>query len=261
MTSFKIVGTGPAKVLLLPGLMGTRDGFDAMLAYADLARFQYAVLDYRGYGGARDHPGPFTLAAAAADAVALAGELGWKRLLLAGHSVGALIAQLAALAMPEQVCGLVSIAGMSGAGGVRDARRRQLMLTAAVDPVQRATLVDAGSGGRYGAGFSRALVQSSWDAIAPAAFIAYAEDAAATALAPSVAGSSLPLLLLIGAHDPVNTAARAEATSLQWYRHATLTLLQDAGHYPMIEAPALTVSAIERFAASLEVEAGAGAGA
>lgn len=249
MTTYKIVGTGSTKVLLLPGLMGTQAAFDAMLAFADLERFQYAVMDYRGYGASRHRDGLFTLAEIAADAAALAGHLDWQRFAIAGHSIGALAGQMAALAMPDKVQGLVSVAGMNGGGGARDPKRRQLLLDAASDLDKRIALIDAGSGRQYGAGFARAVAQSSWEQIAPAAMTAYAEDAAATDLAQRVAGSALPLLAIVGELDPVNTADRARASTLLWYRRSSLDLFQGVGHYPMIEAPARTVGAIERFVA------------
>lgn len=61
MKSFKLISHGPNKVLLFPGLIGTRDAFDDMLRYADLDTFQYAVAEYRGYGNARAEAGLLTL--------------------------------------------------------------------------------------------------------------------------------------------------------------------------------------------------------
>ncbi|MFD2272672.1 alpha/beta fold hydrolase [Undibacterium arcticum] len=53
MNTFTTVGVGGTKVLLLPGLFGANEAFDAMLAFADTERFQYVVMDYRGYGRAK----------------------------------------------------------------------------------------------------------------------------------------------------------------------------------------------------------------
>lgn len=247
MTTFKIVGDGSIKVLLLPGLMGTQSGFDAMLAFADLELFQYAVMDYRGYGDSRHHEGRFTVAEIAADAAALVDDLGWRQVAVVGHSIGALVAQLLGRARPAQVFALVSVAGMSGSAGARDPQRRQLLADAATSLAARVALVDAGSGRQYGPGFARAVARSSWQQIEAAAFAAYGRDAAATDIAPPASSSVLPVLVIVGECDPVNTAERARASTLQWYRQSSLIVLQGIGHYPMIEAPAHTLTAIERF--------------
>ena len=58
-------------------------------------------------------------------------------------------------------------------------------------------------------------------------------------------GSEVPFLAVVGRHDPGNTEA-ATATTRRLYAHATVEVI-DAGHYPMIECPALTMAVVERF--------------
>jgi hypothetical protein len=43
MSTFKVVGIGEKKVLLLPGLPGAQDAFDVMLQFADKESFQHVV--------------------------------------------------------------------------------------------------------------------------------------------------------------------------------------------------------------------------
>lgn len=247
MTTFKLAGIGATKILLLPGLMGTNAAFDAMLEFADLERFQYAVMDYRGYGNSLHREGRLTIGEIAADAAALIDSLGWSQLAIAGHSIGALAAQIVAQARTEQVFAIVSIAGMTGSASARDPQRRQFLLDAAGNLATRIDLVDGGSGRQYGAGFARAVASSSWGQIAAKAFAAYSKDAAATDIEHQMAGSALPMLAIVGECDPVNTVERARASTLRWYRRSSLLLLNDIGHYPMIEAPARTITAIENF--------------
>jgi pimeloyl-ACP methyl ester carboxylesterase len=248
MNNFKLVGAGPRKILLLPGLLGTRDAFDAMLAYADTATYQYACFEYRGYGEALHEAGACTLDEALGDIGAAVAQLDWGRFTVAGHSIGALLAQMLALQMPQHAQALVSLAGMSARGGARDPQRQQMLARAAIDEAQRRRMVDAGTGGHYGPGFASAVVQSTWHAIRPDAFAGYASDAARIDISAQVDGSGLPLLALVGEFDPVNTAALARETTLRWYRNARLDVLPGAGHYLMLEAPAACVSAIEAFA-------------
>jgi pimeloyl-ACP methyl ester carboxylesterase len=248
MKPYKVMGWGPVKVLLLPGLMGTRHGFDTMLDYADLECFQYAVPDYRGYGQLQRTAGDYTLDEIAADAASALDQLGWTQAIVGGHSIGALAAQMLALARPQQVRAVVSLAGMSARGSGADEARQQRLRAAARDRALRLEMVAAGCARQYSPGFARSVVDASWLCIVPEAFAGYAADAARTDIARQVEGSALPMLVLVGERDPVNHAALARQTTLRWYPNAQMEVLAGVGHYPMQEAPAQAMTALERFA-------------
>src|SRR5260221_13515551 len=99
MKSYKLIGVGPRKVLLFPGLLGTQDAFDDMLKYADVDGFQYAIAEYRGYGASKKVDGLFTLREAVIDACKLVEFLGWQQFAVGGHSMGALTAHMLAVAL------------------------------------------------------------------------------------------------------------------------------------------------------------------
>lgn len=250
MKSFKLIGHGPRKVLLFPGLLGTRDAFDDMLRYADLDAFQYAIVEYRGYGHARNEPGLFTLREVVIDAVRLVDFLGWTRLAVAGHSLGALAAQILAVALPHRVDAIVSIAGLSAKGASADPQRLRFMEGVAYSREQREVLVRGGTDGRYTSGFARALVGSTWDEIDGEALASYALDASRTDIRAQVEALDTPILVLVGEYDSACSEAAAHETTLQWYRRATLQVLLGAGHYPMVEAPARTLCALEHHVAT-----------
>jgi pimeloyl-ACP methyl ester carboxylesterase len=250
MKSFKLIGHGPRKVLLFPGLLGTRDAFDDMLRYADLNTFQYAIVEYRGYGHSRNEPGLFTLREVVIDAVRLVEFLGWSRLAVAGHSLGALAAQMLAVALPHRVDAIVSIAGLSAKGASSDPQRQRFMQELARSREKREALVHGGTGSRYASGFSRALVASTWDDIDGDALASYALDAGRTDIHVQVESLETPILVLVGEYDPNCSEAAARETTLRWCRCATLQVLSGAGHYPMIEAPARTLTALEHYVAA-----------
>ena len=247
MKSHKLVGTGPLKVLLFPGLLGTRDSFDDMLKYADTDAFQYAAGEYRGYGQSRAEPGLMTLREIVLDAVRTIEFLGWTELAVAGHSLGALAAQMVAVAMPQRVKTIVSIAGLSARGADADLQRLAFMGEAAVSHEKREALFRKGTADRYSVAAARAVVAKSFDSISPAAFASYARDASTTDISDEVRGLSVAVLALIGEHDPNCTERLANETTLSFFRKAELEVIAGAGHYPMIEAPLQTVAALERF--------------
>src|SRR5215831_17041380 len=63
--------------MALHGWFGSARGWGSLPDYLDGSAFTYVFPDLRGYGGRRDVTGEFTMAEAAADALALADELGW----------------------------------------------------------------------------------------------------------------------------------------------------------------------------------------
>src|SRR2546430_13160513 len=71
--------------MALHGWCGSARGWGSLPEYLDGSAFTYVFSDLRGYGGRRDVTGEFTMAEAAADALALADELGWGRFALGGH--------------------------------------------------------------------------------------------------------------------------------------------------------------------------------
>ncbi|MFE2019777.1 alpha/beta fold hydrolase [Streptomyces sp. NPDC059499] len=70
--------------------------------------------DLRGRGASAELPGPYGIAAHADDAAALAGALGPGRVVLAGHSMGAFVAALAAVRHPGRFGPLVLVDGGFG---------------------------------------------------------------------------------------------------------------------------------------------------
>lgn len=67
--------------------------------------------DLRGRGGSGDLPGPYGMAAHAADCVAVLDALGVDRAAVVGHSMGAVVASVLAHGHPERVARLVLVDG------------------------------------------------------------------------------------------------------------------------------------------------------
>jgi pimeloyl-ACP methyl ester carboxylesterase len=247
MNSFKLIGSGQKKFLFFPGLLGTQDAFDDALQYADLAHSQYAVMNYRGYGSMINMPGRRNLGEIVTDAYRLIEYLGWNEVILVGHSVGALAAQMTAIALPERTKAIISLAGLSLAGGGHDATRLQRIRDAAGSLDKRIAMVAGGTGGQYTDAFARKVAQATWDQISPDAFASYGTDGINTSIAAPEDKFDTPILVVVGERDPGNTVAAAKETTLNWYKHATLEVLTAVGHFPMIEAPATVMSLIDTF--------------
>jgi pimeloyl-ACP methyl ester carboxylesterase len=66
--------------------------------------------DHRGWGAARELPGPYGIEELADDALTIVAELGLERYVLVGHSMGAKAAQLPASRRPEGLAAVALIA-------------------------------------------------------------------------------------------------------------------------------------------------------
>jgi 3-oxoadipate enol-lactonase len=103
------VGVGGRGLLLVHGFTGGRVDFaDHLDALAELGWWVVAP-DLRGHGSSW-HPeeeSDYSFEHFAGDILALVDALGWERFVLLGHSMGGMIAQVAAFERPEVLDGLV----------------------------------------------------------------------------------------------------------------------------------------------------------
>jgi pimeloyl-ACP methyl ester carboxylesterase len=107
-------------LLLLHGALTDASEFGAT-APALAERFRVIMPERRGHGHTPDLPGPISYDLMAHDTVAFAEALGLGRVHLVGHSDGANVALLVALARPDLVDRLVVISGNYHFSGVLDA--------------------------------------------------------------------------------------------------------------------------------------------
>jgi pimeloyl-ACP methyl ester carboxylesterase len=105
----QIVGSGPNKVICLNGWFGHARGWGPLMHSLDTQHFNYAFMDYRGYGARKGSGGPYTIAQIGHDVLALADHLGWQRFSLVGHSMGGLGIQQVLADAPARVQALVGI--------------------------------------------------------------------------------------------------------------------------------------------------------
>jgi 3-oxoadipate enol-lactonase len=105
-------------------------------AWPGAAGFDLVAYDHRGLGRSRvDGPqAQPQMADFAADALALADQLGWERFLLLGVSFGGMVAQEVAIRAPARVIGLVLACTSSGGAGGASAPLHEL---AALPPPER----------------------------------------------------------------------------------------------------------------------------
>ncbi|MGW4380458.1 alpha/beta fold hydrolase [Kitasatospora sp. NPDC004531] len=241
------VGTGDHHVLVLHDWFGTSAGWGPFLDYLDGDAFRYAFLDYRGYGQRKDVPGAYTLAEIAADALALADQLGWERFSLVGHSMGGKAAQQVLADAPQRVRKLVGLAPVPAGAYPLDEAGEALFYGAAEDRDKRLAILDLVTGRRAGRVWLDRMVDQSLRLSDPKAFDGYVHDWATADLADRVTGNPVPVKVIVGEHDLALTADVMRGTFLAHYPNAELEELAGSGHYPMYEAPVALAASLEAF--------------
>jgi pimeloyl-ACP methyl ester carboxylesterase len=246
-SSHVTVGSGDHRVLALHGWFGSARGWGSLPDYLDGSRYTYAFMDLRGYGGRKQDAGDFTMEEAAADAVALADELGWDKFSLVGHSMSGQAIQHVLLAQPGRVHRVVALNPVPATGVPFDEDGWALFSGAAASRDNRFAIINFTTGGRLPAAFVDHVVQHSLDHSTTEAFGAYLESWGKTDFSERVKGNPAAVKVIVGEHDPALGAAVMEQTWLQFYPAAELEVMPNAGHYPMFETPAALAASIEEF--------------
>jgi pimeloyl-ACP methyl ester carboxylesterase len=253
------VGSGSHHVLAVHGWFGSARGWGSLPEYLDGANYTYVFADLRGYGDRKQASGHFTMEEAAADAVALADELGWDSFSVVGHSMGGKIAHQVLLQAPSRVRALIGVNPVPAAAVPMDEQTWGLFHGAADNPGNRAAIIDFTTGSKLTKAFIDQLVRHSLDNSTVEAFAAYllswaksdfsGQVTPGTTTVPTgtVPTNTVPVQVIVGETDPALSAAVMEQTWLTYFPGARLEVLANAGHYPMFETPVALATSIEGF--------------
>ncbi len=244
---YQTLGNGPRKVICLNGWFGHAGNWGPFVNSLNREAFTYAFMDYRGYGMRRGSGGPWTMAQIAADALAVADDLGWQTFSLIGHSMGGMAIQRVLAEAPTRVRALVGISPVPAGGVPFDDQGWALFSSAAQDPTARRMIIDLTTGNRLSATWLDAMTAASVASADEAAFAAYLEAWARTSFTERIRGLEVPVLVIAGEHDPALGADTCRATWLADYPKATLQIMANAGHYATEETPVALATAVENF--------------
>lgn len=253
-THFTVTASGRGRPILIVHPGGSTSSSWRRVAEALAADFRVLLFDRRPYRipGAIG-PTPTTIADEVADVVAIAAAVG-QRVLLVGHSSGAVIALEAALASRTSFVGLVlyepPVAVTTPLGGDALARANQAL--------------DAGDAGRAMKIHMREIVQAPslpvsllplfpplWRQMTMFAPGQISDDNALESLGVGVdryAHVDIPTLLLGGARSPRHLRHRLDALAAVMPNVESIVILKGQGHLANARAPAKVARIIETFA-------------
>ncbi len=246
--SYVTVGSGDHRVLAIHGWFGSARGWGSLPEFLDRSAYTYVFMNLRGYGDRKDVAGQFTVDEVAGDALAVADDLGWDRFSVLGHSMGGKFAHRMQLEAPDRVRKLVALNPVPANAVPFDDEGWALFSNAPQDPRNRAAIIDYTTGNKLTKTFINQVVQHSLDNSTVEAFAGYLRAwAKSDFTAQAKVDTVTSVKVIVGVNDPALSADVMEQTWLVFFPDAELTILPDAGHYPMFESPVSLATSIEGF--------------
>jgi len=257
-------GAGGRPLLLVHGFTGARLDFADHLDHLADAGWWAVAPDLRGHGGSFQpaDESDYHLERFAADLWDLVDALGWDRLVLLGHSMGGMIAQVAALRRPHALDGLVL---MDTTHGPLDLDRELAALGAQIVrdggmPAVKEVLDAMGDEGPLTTPAHLRLLaeRPGYREEGDRKFLSCAPAMYAAMLGQlldqddrihHLADLDVPTLVIVGEQDrPFLDASEAMAATLP---SARLVVVPDAGHSPQFENPDAWRAAMLAFLAAI----------
>lgn len=240
-----IVGHGPSKVIAVHGWFGGADGWGLLPELVDTDACTVAFFDLRGYGSRVDVAGDYTLDEVADDVFAVADELGWQEFALLGHSMGGVMVLRAYSRHPERITAVVGISPVPASGVPFDSDQQALFGDAAQEPANRHAIIDLTTGNRQPKSWLDAMTRYSVEHSRPEAVAGYLTAWSGADFVGDLPRTSVPVHAVVGEHDPALGEATMMATWMEQLPGCALTVIPNAGHYAMFEAPISLIAAIE----------------
>jgi pimeloyl-ACP methyl ester carboxylesterase len=244
-----LLGHGAHPVIAIHGWLGTHRSYQPLWSVLDRERFTYAFVDGRGYGAARGVAGKFTIAEMAEDIVRVAAAHSWDEFSLIGHSMGGMAALRVLRDHPGRVRALVGLTPVAAEGATFDEEAWGLFSGAVEDLELRRKVFEITSGGRLSQTWVRDSAEQSMRDIDPSAMSSYLSSHANDGFAADVDGACVPMLVVVGEHDPAVTVDAVDAAWSGRYPELTVQTIGNAAHYPMEEVPVRLVTVVEEFLA------------
>jgi 3-oxoadipate enol-lactonase len=220
---------------------------------ARLPGWRHIRFDKRGHGLSATLAGPWEVTDIAGDAVALLDHLGVRRAVIAGCSVGGMVAQAVAIDHPARTRAVI-LSNTAPRIGTAEA------WAARIDTVQA-----GGMGAIAGAVMERWFAPEfrasdaakPWETMLTRCDpVGYAGTCAALARADfraQIGQIACPALVIAGGHD-LATPPELVAETAAMIRNAALVTLPESGHIPAIDAPDATAKAVAAFLKGLADE-------
>lgn len=240
-------GRGAEPVVVLHEWMGDHTNYDPMLPYLPEETHTWLFADLRGYGLSKNMPGSYALREAADDVIRLMDHHGFRRFHVVGHSMSGMISQYLARVGGSRIKSVVAISPVPASGFRASAEvMKKLMAIVDDDDAARAAILARG-GTRYGRGWLDRKLAMARRASTREAMIGYLNMFTGSDVAAEVKGVPTPITAVVGEYDiPLYREDSIRKLLGPLFPNLDIAVSREAGHYAMLETPALLAGLIEK---------------
>lgn len=238
--SYRVYGEGQP-VVLVHGWMVGGAIYSPIIDALTGAGMQLIVPDQRGVADSAQPPLGYTLANYSSDLVALIETAGLKRFKLVGHSMGGQIAQRAAIELGERVQTMVLMCTVPAAGMPGfPAELRGLFRTCGGNPEAQTKILQMACKQLDDAGLR--LILETAATVFPNCIADAFEAWTGGGFEDRLGEIRCPKTWVIGTDDPFLPPDYLKAAVVNQIANAEFVHIPGPGHYPQVEAPAVTAA-------------------
>jgi len=243
----KLHGTGQEGAFLYNDWLADSSSWLPTLPYLDTTTFTYCLTDLRGYGRSMDLKGEYDEREAAADTVALADHLGWRKFHLAGFSMTGLVVERLADDAPDRTKSVLAVGPVSAAGIKMSASERKFFEDVITDDGKCRELASRITGHRLSPQWAEVKLRLARDTRTPAAARGYLDMWTLHDFSSECGKHDVPFLIIGCKWDqPKFLEDDLRQTFLKWHKRAELAMME-CGHCPMQEMPVYLQTLMESF--------------
>ena len=238
-------GSGDVALVFLHYWGGTHRSWNRVVAELETS-YGTVTYDMRGWGESEAAEDGYSIAALAEEARALIKQLGLRRYVLIGHSMGGKVAQLVASRNPEGLLALVLVAPATPTPCRLPEEAKQVQIHAYDNRETVLKTIEFLSAREHDPATVEQIVQDSLSGTREAK-LAWPTSAILEDISAEISGIAVPTLVIAGEQDRLDSVEQHQREVVDRIPGATLQIIPQSGHLLPFDEPSQTANVIGRF--------------